>query len=607
MQTLKPSILRNKAHHCDHVRAFVCTLACVFAFALASALASALAPSGAAWAAEDPARVKSVRHAVSNGVQTVTVNIDKFDSVTVATLTDPERLVIDIKGAVAPASLQSLAVGVGPIATVRYAQLDMESSEGEKVVRVVIDCASRTTFTLNTGKGFIKAEARTGVGKSKTAMSIPVYDEDGSPKATARPAASPAATAPPAANPAASAPPRQAAGRLSQPSPAPADGNGDLSDRTPRPRRTPQPTARPEATPRVRATPSPSTTPWALTTPEPTPPQASGATMKITVPNAQPPQQAEAVRKNTHAVLDNITYYKTGSRAFLTLQRTAVEKNGTLHETYYKSSYANDGRVWELVFASELGSLRVGEASIGDGLVDKVAVTAGNGQTKLAVVASQPVVVTLYTKSQPSFGILETTISITPKPNPKKPLVAIDAGHGGHDPGTVAVNGSKEKDYALDMALRLKSSLEKLGIGVFLTRDNDFYPELYERSRLANDLGADLFVSIHVNSADKNPSARGTETLFYPSQGKAGQLTGRMFAEIMQKNLISTLHTTDRGIVERPNLVVLYSTNMPSVIVETAFASNKGDVEFLESAAFRKRVAGAVSDSVMQALGMLAK
>jgi N-acetylmuramoyl-L-alanine amidase len=303
--------------------------------------------------------------------------------------------------------------------------------------------------------------------------------------------------------------------------------------------------------------------------------------------------------------LENVSYYKSSSRAFLTLQRTSLEKNSAPREVHYKSSYSNGGKTWELTFASELGKLGAGKAAIGDGLLDAVTVSKSSGQTKLTIEASQPVVVILYTKSQYDFGILETTISVIPKPDPSKPLVVIDAGHGGHDPGAVAPNGKKEKAYTLDIALRLKRSLEQLGITVFLTRDDDFYPELYERARLANELRADLYVSIHVNAADKNPAAKGTETLFYPSKGAYGQLTERLFAEITQKNLIKKLNTVNRGIVERPNLVVLNSTKMPSVLVEAAFVSNAGDLAELERTSFRKRVADAVAVSTSQALALL--
>ena len=92
--------------------------------------------------------------------------------------------------------------------------------------------------------------------------------------------------------------------------------------------------------------------------------------------------------------------------------------------------------------------------------------------------------------------------------------IVIDAGHGGHDPGTIGRNGLMEKDLVLDVALRLEKMVrQELGAEVILTRGNDMFVPLEERTAIANSRGADLFLSIHAN-ASRNSRARGIETYF---------------------------------------------------------------------------------------------
>ena len=102
--------------------------------------------------------------------------------------------------------------------------------------------------------------------------------------------------------------------------------------------------------------------------------------------------------------------------------------------------------------------------------------------------------------------------------------IVIDAGHGGHDTGTIGPNGLEEKDLVLDVALRLGKLLEdKLGAEVIYTRDDDTFIPLETRTAIANEEQADLFISIHANSSD-DPTARGVETYYlnFTNRGRAG-------------------------------------------------------------------------------------
>lgn len=170
-------------------------------------------------------------------------------------------------------------------------------------------------------------------------------------------------------------------------------------------------------------------------------------------------------------------------------------------------------------------------------------------------------------------------------------IIVVDPGHGGSDPGAVYSNVN-EKDLNLDIALRLKQLLEESGARVLMTRESDIYVNLYTRADIANQVGADLFVSIH-NNASTNASTSGTMTLYYPSPEK------KVLAKILQKAVVETLGLPDLGISERPNLVVTRETKMPSALVEVAFMSNQKDLALLQTEEFRQRAAEGIYKGIL--------
>jgi N-acetylmuramoyl-L-alanine amidase len=191
------------------------------------------------------------------------------------------------------------------------------------------------------------------------------------------------------------------------------------------------------------------------------------------------------------------------------------------------------------------------------------------------------------------------------EPSDKEVIVVIDPGHGGEDFGTYYGN-ILEKDLNLDISLKMGSIIEEAGIKVVYTRTEDKDVGLDERAFMANNLDATLFISVHNNSMPDNPSYKGTETLFCPSQNPVyGNMDGKKLASIVQSNLINKLNTIDNGIIERPNLVVLRKTKMPAVIAEIAYLSNASDRELLKQAEFRQKAAQALVDSVFEALEVM--
>lgn len=155
--------------------------------------------------------------------------------------------------------------------------------------------------------------------------------------------------------------------------------------------------------------------------------------------------------------------------------------------------------------------------------------------------------------------------------------ICIDAGHGGKDSGAVG-NGLLEKDIVLNIAKILKEQLLEKGFNVCMTREDDTFVELKDRCVISNKQKADIFVSIHCNSAE-NKSAFGFE--IYHTQGSMqGQ---KLSADIkLSINENKELIRTDRGI-KTANFTVLTGTNMPAVLVETAFISNIEDSKILKA------------------------
>ncbi|MBE6008445.1 MAG: AMIN domain-containing protein, partial [Lachnospiraceae bacterium] len=178
-------------------------------------------------------------------------------------------------------------------------------------------------------------------------------------------------------------------------------------------------------------------------------------------------------------------------------------------------------------------------------------------------------------------------------------VVVIDAGHGAKDPGTSG-NGMVEKELNLDILLMLKDMLEReRDIKVYYTRIDDSYPENVYRAFMGNS-AADLFISIHHN-ASVSDVPNGTETLYaVHSNDKGKGLTSKKAAEIIHSYVIDALDTFDRGIKERPDLIVLNQTTVPAVLVEAAFLSNAEDAEKMADEDYRFFEAEALYEAICE-------
>lgn len=150
--------------------------------------------------------------------------------------------------------------------------------------------------------------------------------------------------------------------------------------------------------------------------------------------------------------------------------------------------------------------------------------------------------------------------------------VVIDAGHGGSDWGA-SYMGRKEKDDNLNLAFAVGSILENNGVDVVYTRVDDVYDTPFQKATIGNESDADLFVSLHRDAANVPGTGSGISSLVYRDSGIPAELARNINSEL------SDLGFIDRGVVERPNLVVLKRTKMPAVLVESGFINNENDNE----------------------------
>ena len=216
-------------------------------------------------------------------------------------------------------------------------------------------------------------------------------------------------------------------------------------------------------------------------------------------------------------------------------------------------------------------------------------------------------------------------------------VIVIDAGHGGKDPGCLD-NGLMEKDITLDVSKMLGNRIEReMGIKVIYTRTEDEFIPLWKRTKIANDSGGKLFISVHVNASPKSSSARGFETFIirpgkfddatevaqrenkvieledspkkYPKLSKENLIIATMaqasftkqsefLAGEIQSELSERFTAPNRG-VKQAGFHVLVGASMPNVLVELGFITNKKDHRLLSQKKYRKKMADSIYEAIL--------
>lgn len=203
-------------------------------------------------------------------------------------------------------------------------------------------------------------------------------------------------------------------------------------------------------------------------------------------------------------------------------------------------------------------------------------------------------------------GKMTTGISV--KAGKEKPVVVIDAGHGGNDPGKIGIDGSLEKDINLKIAKRLKQYLEASDVEVVLTRENDnglYSPtdnrkkmaDMTKRCKIINDISPALTVSIHQNSYHQE-NVSGGQVFYYKSSDK-----GKRLAEIIQQRFDYVLGDNNKRLA-KPNdkYYLLLHAKTPIVIVECGFLTNRIEASLLNSDEYQDRMAWTIHMGIMEYL-----
>ncbi len=210
--------------------------------------------------------------------------------------------------------------------------------------------------------------------------------------------------------------------------------------------------------------------------------------------------------------------------------------------------------------------------------------------------------------------------------------VVVDAGHGGHDTGAIGPKGTREKDVSLAIAKKLAARLEQAGLEVVLTRDDDTFVKLEDRTRFANRQKGDLFISVHCNAAPSK-TLRGIETYTLNTSSnrysirlsarenattergvgdlqyiladlatKANTGESSHLAERVQKSLIRNLSSSYKGVkdlgTKEALFFVLLGAKMPAILVETSFLSHPEEEERLADDAYQQSVADSIAEAV---------
>ena len=252
------------------------------------------------------------------------------------------------------------------------------------------------------------------------------------------------------------------------------------------------------------------------------------------------------------------------------------------------------------------------------GIVNTLPTTSTNATTTLTIQAtttSKPALTT--TAKTTSASTTSTTTASVYNPAYENAVIFIDAGHGGKDVGAVGeLDGMKiyEENINLTISLLVRDELEKRGFTVVMSRETDVFIELAERVDMANAAKADMFVSLHCNSAV--PAAYGTRILYtdrsvsYKKIKFAGYFEKAIeeFANLydkMRKDVFVRSDKEESGYY----LAVLRDTNMPSILIEMGFITNESDLRLFLNESWQHDIAYAIADAIEKAYnaGMVTK
>lgn len=341
--------------------------------------------------------------------------------------------------------------------------------------------------------------------------------------------------------------------------------------------------------------------------------------------------------------IKDLRYYETAQGI-----RVVIESNGQLEFSRgnlknperlffdFKNATLNKELKREIVLNKSLiNKIRVGQF---DANTVRVVFDLSNFDYEFKIITLEDpyrLVIDIYSVTRGNLDIKDKGVIKNPKLSLKRKIV-LDPGHGGKDPGAIGQNGLMEKDVVLDVALKVRELMkDNPKYDIILTRENDTYIPLNERTEIANKVNADLFISIHVN-ASHNSYARGIETYLLNwtddeeairvaarenaiSVAKMKQMKGElgfMLASLereakrddsvklagyvhnaMIKNLKNSFSRHDNG-VKQALFYVLVGAQMPSCLLEISYISNSEEEKLLSNDLYRTKVAMSIAEGI---------
>ena len=179
-------------------------------------------------------------------------------------------------------------------------------------------------------------------------------------------------------------------------------------------------------------------------------------------------------------------------------------------------------------------------------------------------------------------------------------VIILDAGHGGRDPGSISHREDyEEKSLTLSTVFLIQDHLKKLGYKTVLTRNHDTYVPLHTRAEIANDLKANLFVSIHYNYSTSR-DAEGVEVYVYKEEKKPNDIRivqSKRFAQTMLCSVIERTGAKSRG-VKQANFAVIRETKMPAILIEAGFLSNPSERERLHDPKYLRQLSWGIAKGI---------
>lgn len=266
-----------------------------------------------------------------------------------------------------------------------------------------------------------------------------------------------------------------------------------------------------------------------------------------------------------------LSYYMEGAERFLSIKAKT--------ETNYIVQYDQDLKTMTVNLPLDKIDLVEGTVELNDGLIRDISIKAGDEDAYILINFLRDIEYDILSRR------FDEEIKLSFKRdniNPFDRLIVIDPGHGGKDPGTVQ-GGVREKDINLAISRKLNSYLQEMGYTTVMTREGDTYPENKDRAKFANQLGADLYVSIHANSI-ANPDISGVQVLYYPNDKKNVKKEETVaLAKIILEEILKGTGAENKNIIPRDKIIVTRDTDMPAVLIETGFLTNPRERELLQT------------------------